>query len=208
MPTALRAFERALLAQVPAFVARLRLAPEQVAEVRQVLGERLLTPRPEGPPRISAYSGHGPLGAWLRVAATRVGLEQARAAAARPELSVQVEAAVSEDNPELQAVRERCKAAFAEALRDATAELSAEQRSLLRMHFVDGLSSAQISALYQVNRSTAVRWLQEARAALAQRTRRLLTERLHLSESDVQSVLALVYSQLDVSIAGLLGRGA
>ena len=80
----------------------------------------------------------------------------------------------------------------------------AAQRNLLRMYFVDGLSTTQIGALFQVNRSTAIRWLQAARDELRETTRRLMRERLRLSEGDLNSILGLLHSQVEFSIGTFL----
>ncbi len=199
------AFERAVLSQVPKFLARMKPSEVEIDEIRQTLREKLLMARPEGPPRIADYAGRGPLVAWVRVTALREALLQRRRQEGEPPAKDDMLAALpAAGEPELDHIRERCKDAFADAFRQAVSELTIEQRNLLRMYFADELGSAQIAATFQVNRSTVVRWLQTAREALRDGTRRILRERLRLSESDMQSMVGLVYSRVDVSIAGFL----
>src|SRR5262245_58099234 len=69
VPGAHAVFEREIVAHVPLHLARFRRGPEFTDEVLQALRERLLV---GDPPRIAAYGGRGPLGAWVRVAAIRI----------------------------------------------------------------------------------------------------------------------------------------
>ncbi len=116
-------------------------------------------------PRIASYSGRGALGAWVRVAAVRVGLrltEQRRAPMPT------IESALSTD-PELDYVRSRYKSSFSQALTEGLATLSPEERNLLRLHFVDGLTIDGLAPFFGVHRATAARRLADARQATPRR---------------------------------------
>jgi RNA polymerase sigma-70 factor (ECF subfamily) len=115
-----------------------------------------------------------------------------------------VAALPAQDDVETAYLKDRYQAEFREAFQQALAGLSSEQRNYLRLHFVDGLSTRQIAALFQVNQSTAARWLAAARQALFDATRRLLRERLPLTDSDFAGLARVVYSQMDVSITSYL----
>lgn len=91
-----------------------------------------------------------------------------------------------------------------ECFQQALGLLRGEQRSLLRMHFIEGLSSPQVAKLFQVHRRTATRWLQEARFELYDLTQRLLRQRLRISDSQFQDLTGVVLSRLDTSIAKYL----
>ncbi len=58
--------------------------------------------------------------------------------------------------------------------------------------------------LHQVHRATAARWLQSIRDALLERTRVELQARLGAGAADVDSVIRLVASRLDVSLERVL----
>jgi RNA polymerase sigma-70 factor (ECF subfamily) len=52
-----------------------------------------------------------------------------------------------------------------------------------------------------VHRATAARWLEKARDALEQGTRALLVARLGIGDSSIDSLVAMVRSELHVSLA-------
>jgi RNA polymerase sigma-70 factor, ECF subfamily len=58
--------------------------------------------------------------------------------------------------------------------------------------------------LHDVHRSTAARWIAEAREAIVDDTKSLLQARLGSTPSEIQSILTLVKSRLDVSFRRLL----
>ncbi len=171
-----------------------------VAEIRQRVRLRLFV----GPePAIARFAGKGPLGRWLVVVATREALmylrstrrERARAHAAT-ELAAR--------DFELHVLRREYRPAFERAFADALAELSSKDRNLLYYHLVGGLGIDRIGALYRVHRVTAFRWLRDARAALVDRTRELLAERMQLATDELESLLRLVQSRASVSVERLL----
>jgi RNA polymerase sigma-70 factor (ECF subfamily) len=200
---AVAAFDASVLSQVGAFVARVDASPAFADEVRQVLRERLLVARPGQPPRIADYSGRGPLGAWVRVAAMRVAIDLRRDHDGAARLSA-APAIARELSPEAQLLRARYQTQYEEALRAALAALDAKERNLLRMSVVDGLTVDRIALVYQVHRATAARWVQAVRQKLLDTIYRRLGEELRLSPAELDSLTALVQSQLQVSLAGLL----
>ena len=107
-------------------------------------------------------------------------------------------------SPEVQLLRARYQTHYEEALRAALATLDAKERNLLRMHVVDGLTVDRIGLVYQVHRATAARWVQSVRGKLLDHIYRSLGERLQLSAAELDSLTALVHSQLRVSLTGLL----
>ncbi|MBF5042197.1 sigma-70 family RNA polymerase sigma factor [Aggregicoccus sp. 17bor-14] len=204
-PRALAAFERAHLREVGAFVAHLDRTPAFADEVRQALRERLFT----GEKRISEYGGSGALGGWVRVAALRIALNLRRGAqrADASERRATLEEAGVTPGPERAFLKAHYREHFAEALRASVGELSDRERALLRLYHLEGLSLEALAALYAVHLSTVSRWLGRARARLAEQTTQALRERLDLEPSEADSLAALVLSQLDLSLAQLLGRG-
>ncbi len=74
------------------------------------------------------------------------------------------------------------------------------------MHFVDGLSLSQIGAIEKLDKSNISRRLAQTRADVLAGTRARLRERLQIGDSDLNSLLDAMGSQLDVSIERFLGR--
>lgn len=203
LPGALAELERYVWSQVPLYLTPLRPSADVAEEVRQQLQERILVGRAGAAPRLAAYNGQGPLGAWVRVAALRLAIDQMpktgqqRSLAEMPALSTPVD-------PELAYVRERYRDHYQDALRDALERLSTKDRSLLRLSVVDGLGVDALARIHQVHRATAARWLVSAREQLLQETYTLLGERLRIAPSELKSLAALVRSELHVSLARLL----
>jgi RNA polymerase sigma-70 factor (ECF subfamily) len=149
-----------------------------------------------------------PLRAWLRAVAVRAALNLRRGKAGEPHDAVESEdgrlVASAGANPELRLAKAHHKAAVEDAVRAAVARLSPRERTLLRLHLVEGLSVDRLGAHYQVGRSTAARWLASARDALRDHTRAEIAARLGPAETG--DVAAFVRSQLELSALGLLGE--
>lgn len=205
-PAALAAFERRYFDDLGALVVSVTRDPHVIDELRQVLREKLLVGGAAAPPRIASYSGRGALLAWVRIAASRAALDLVQARAAQPwdELDAAADRIGGGGDFEAGYLRERFRAEFARALRDAFAALSPEQRNHLRLAFIDGLSVDELGSLFGVHRATAARRVQAARTAVFDETRRLLQERLALAPADFDSVCRAVYSQLDLSLSRIL----
>ena len=205
-PAACAALDREVFSEVPAFVARIDPSPWFADEVRQSLRERLLVGRPGHPPRIAEYSGRGPLGAWVRVAAVRVALDLRGEGGQQANVDLeQTPERIEQATPELALLKARHQDAYQEALRVALDTLSAKDRNILRMNVVDGLSIDRIGLAYQVHRATAARWVTAVRQRLLDETYRLLGVRLQLSPNELASLAALVQSQLHISLSRLIG---
>jgi RNA polymerase sigma-70 factor (ECF subfamily) len=172
----------------------------QQARVRLVVGDG-------GPPRIATYRGAGPLRAWVAIATQRLALNAKRAARGAAIASDDVLADVvdREPDPELRHLKEVYRAEFREALSRALEALADRARAVLRLRFVDGLELAQIGRLYAVHESTASRWVAGALAEVADAARADLVARLSITDGTADSVARMVRSQLDLSIARLLG---
>lgn len=207
-PEALRRFEQAVLSRIPAFLANLQLSLSQVEEVQQMLSEKLLVAPAGQIPTIGEYAGRGALANWVRAAAIRAALSLRRDKDEQPENWVSDTAErlllVPGTDPELEYIKARYRDLFKNALEQAIASLASEQRSLLHMYFIGGLKTAQIGSLLQVNQSTIVRRLANAREEIMNKMRDILQEQLHLSASEFASLLRLVQSQLDISLSKLL----
>lgn len=209
-PAALAVFEARLISRIPVYLGSLHLDEERQDNVRQHLRERLFVGVAGGAPKIAEYSGRGALGAWVRIGAVRVALNLGRSrddqigGAAGPDPDELLLPGVS---PEMAYIRARYQGEFKAAIHAALAALPVEQRTLLRLHLLDGLSIDKLAPLFRVGRSTAARRLMAARQALLGGTRRRLQERLGISEGELDSLAGVVRSQLDLSLARVLREG-
>jgi RNA polymerase sigma-70 factor (ECF subfamily) len=199
---AIAVFERHFAPELAGAFRGFEARAQDVGDLRQVLLERLFVATDGHPPKIAEYRGQGSLRAWLKVVAVRLRIDRQRTRGERPERFVDPEVAVLEvaESPDLRYLklhyREQFRAAFVAAL----GLLDPRQRALLRLVAVEGLSATDIGHMYKVHRATSKRWLADARAQLFANTQRLLGEQLGTGV-DVASIVALIRSQLDVSLA-------
>jgi RNA polymerase sigma-70 factor, ECF subfamily len=198
------AFIENFMPQVHAALAGLGAGASERDELAQQLVDLLFVGDGGRSGAIATYSGRGSLRSWVRSVAVRTAMRQLgrdRKPAADEEV---LEAVPAADDPEVHLLRARYGDAFRAAFREALAALTPRQRNLLKQHTLDELTVDQIGRLYRVHRATAARWVAAAREELCDGTRRRLVERLSLAGSDVDSILRLVWSQLDVSITTFL----
>ena len=105
---------------------------------------------------------------------------------------------------EQQLIRSKYGQLFQEALRNAVGHLSKRDRSLLRFHYVAGMSLDAIARTYRVHRATVARWLATIRDDLDSAVRIRLWDELGVSTTEFQSLWNAVRSDVDVSISALL----
>jgi RNA polymerase sigma-70 factor (ECF subfamily) len=203
-PRALDAFDARVLARVPELLARHAPALD-AAEVRQVLRERLLVAPPGDVPRIADYAGRGSLAGWLRVAILRTASNLRRGE--RPTTDLDHASALpglAAASPELSLLAQRYGAGLQLALRDAFHALSPSERTVLRLHHLDGLTVDQLAPVLGTSRATAGRRLLAARDHLGSLCLDLLVDRTDTTPAELRSVLRALISRLDVSLRGVM----
>lgn len=137
-----------------------------VEDILQQTRERLLV----GPARkIASYRGTGPLASWLRRVSRRLASDLYRqerknrrftTASWRYGLESTNDAAAVESGAS-QSIDARYLGELERALLGAMAQLSAEERRLLHLHYVQGLSVDEIAGCLQRDRSNVYRRLQQ-----------------------------------------------
>jgi RNA polymerase sigma-70 factor (ECF subfamily) len=210
---ALAAFDAELLTKIPRFVSRVDGSRAFADEATQAVRALLFVPGAQGAaPKIHEYSGRGPLEGWLRVVAVRLALRMKRRddrhASDVSEVPDRPPSSGAGRDPELAFIKERHRPDFVAALESAITSLTPLERTILRQYFLDGLTVEQLGALHQVAPSTISRRLAAARASILAAVRRDLSKRLGLPAAELESLLGMVQSQLDVSLSGLLKRSA
>ena len=176
-------------------------------EVEQQLVAGLLVGSVTTPAKIGSYAGKAPLERWLGVAAQRAALMWLRGnqtekrardgAAAEP-------AASGNTHPEMAFVKDRYRGDFEQALKDSLARLPERERTLLRLHIVNGVSVEKIGQMFAVSQPTASRWLAAARETLLDDIKTTLGNRLGASSRELASLAGMVASRLDLSLSMLL----
>jgi RNA polymerase sigma-70 factor (ECF subfamily) len=205
-PLAVRRFEDDFLGEVDATASRLRANPDQADEVRGHMRRILFVSEPGRPAALREYSGRGDLRSYLRVIATR---ELVRVInKGRREVAITDDAFLDmlspASDPQLGYLRERYRPEVDAAMRAALTALPEQPRALLRYSVVDGWTIDRIGALYGIHRATAARRVAAAREELGSAIRTELAARLAISLGEVDSIVRLVQSRIEVSLERLL----
>lgn len=206
--SAIHAFSARYEKDIQALTGRFEDRTRSAQDLRQLLFEKLFVGEDA---RIASYAGLGFLQNWLRVTASRAfldarrtGAQQKREQLLTEELSLEVMAANTGEDVELEFFKQKYSVEFKRAVASAIEALEPQQRVLLRQHVVERRSIDALGAIYGIHRSTAARRLEAAREAFCAQTRRALTEQLEVSASQLDSILALIRSRLDASVERLL----
>lgn len=204
---AAEAFEKRCGPQIDAALRRFASQGDALRDIRADLHERLLVGSERRPPRIVEYQGRGSLPRWTRAVATRIALDRLRG---RGRLehpttnAAMLERLDEQGDLEFRYLREHYRDAAKAAFHRAVDDLDASEKRLLREHLIFGLSTSRLARLHGVHKSTAARRLASARQALIDGVHRHIADRLSVDDAELRSVLKLVSSQLDVSLARIL----
>lgn len=183
-------------------------------DLLQTLREKVLVKmNADRPPKISTYSGQGPLRSWLTVTALRTFLDCSRSNIQQKREMVLDGAAIEAliapgDDLEIVFLKEKYRADFRAAFSTALLSLESGERNLLRYHWVSGLSIDQIGIIYHIHRATAARRIIRVRDALMNATRNELAHRIKIGTDELDSVMALIHSRLEASVFRLLGESS
>jgi len=204
---AVQRVEAEFFAEVDNSAYRLRATRSQAEEVRAQLARLLFVSEPGREAGLASFSGRGDLGSYIRVIATRElvrMITKDRRTVAFDNASFLDHLSPVAD-PELRYLRDHYRADVDAAIRAALAGLDEEARALLRYSVIDGWNVDRIAELYGVHRATAARRVAAAREQLGESIRAELAARLEISTDEVDSIVRLVQSRVDVSLARLLG---
>ena len=182
------------------------LAGVSAHDFRHRVVTHILVPKHGEVPRIAKYGGKGELRYWVGVVAGRLLADLARARSG-PEPTAPERLTVlpsPDDSPEAAYLRHYYREQFEAALQQAFADLEPRDRDLLRFHVVDQMPTATIAMLFDIHRGTAARWLKEAREKLLWETHARLVDHFDIPRGELESILRLVKSQLDLSVRRLL----
>ena len=198
---------RDMLAEQVRFAAgKTTASQDQLAEVTARLSRVLFVDEPERPAALRSYSGRGDLKGYLRVMATRELVKIVNRG--RREVGIEeddfIDRIVPHSDPELSILRQRYRDDVDQAMRAALAKLDERERALLRYAFVDGMNVDAVGKLYDVHRATAARWIAAAREQLGTKIRDELAARLKIDVDEVDSIVRLVQSRIDVSMDRML----
>jgi RNA polymerase sigma-70 factor, ECF subfamily len=195
-------FDQRFMNEVEMALSRMRMSAATLDEIKQLVRQRLFVAGDGATPRIAEYSGRSGLRRWVRSVAVRTGLNFLRQG--RRELLVEddrvLDGVAATEDPEIAYMKEKYRREFREAFLGALDKLQPRQQGLLRYHYVDGLNIDEIGTIYRVHRVTAYRWLEKAREDLVRTTSELLQAKLRVGDTEFDSILRMIRSQLHVSL--------
>jgi len=199
-------FERAYFDEIDRAAVRTRAGTDLAGEAKQNIRRILFVAESNRPAAAATFSGRGDLRGWIRVTATR---ELIRLLGRdKREIKIDDDALFDflspANDPELSYIRDLYRAECSDAFRTALDALSTKDRSLLRYQVLDGLTVDDIGAIHGIHRATAARWIASIRDRLLEHTRTEVQRRLGIATSEVDSILRLVHSRLDVSLERVL----
>ena len=204
---AIAAFDRSYVRVIERAVAAAGATPAETVELVQIVRVRLLVKKPgAAQPAIASFSGRSSLASWIKVIATREAarlLERDRREPQADEEQLARELGAG-DTPELAHLKQKYREDFRAAFADAVAALPHRDRLLLRQSVLDGLGIDALAAQHGVHRATAARWVAAAREAVVTGTRAAFRARIRVAPDELESVLRLIHSQLDLSLPGAL----
>jgi RNA polymerase sigma-70 factor (ECF subfamily) len=203
-PGAVAMFEASCLGQLDRALGKMGIDRDVIAEVKQEIRYRVLV-GDGGPAEIVDFSGRGDLRGWVRVMATRQALR--RRYRARRELVVEDDELwrrmTAPEAFELDYMKGLYRREFKRAFESALQALPPREQTLLRQHYIDGSTLDELAILYRVHRSTAARLLARARDMVLEATRDRLMSRLEVSPQDLDSILRMIWSRIEISMRAL-----
>ncbi|MFT3711571.1 MAG: hypothetical protein QM817_28375 [Archangium sp.] len=178
-----------------------------VEEVLQRVRQRLFVGER---PRLAAYSGTGALVQYLKAVVLSVSVDLQRASKPKEESASDddalLQAASTEDGIDAKLAHASHRKHFTAAFKESLEAMPSEERTWLRMRFVEGLSIDAVGAAFGVHRTTAMRWLEKAQKTLMAETRKRLASRLGLQLREVDSLMRAMRPSLAENLSRIFPR--
>jgi RNA polymerase sigma-70 factor (ECF subfamily) len=151
------------------------------------------------------YAGRGPLDRFVATAARNIVLTMLRSK-------------MREDSDDWESLASRLSSpahsshivaatygtAIRDALLNALTRLDRRQRTIVRLHLLQGLTHTQIARMLRVHQSTVSRGFDAAVRVLNSEIRRQLRDLYGMREPEMQSIIGDVRSHLDLSLSRVL----
>ena len=205
IPTAVAEFLAVFGERIPLYLGKLARNADLVAEVRQILVTRCVIGDADKLPALMAYSATGSLEGWLRATAVREALALNRESDRNSgDVDAVLEAQIPWVDHEISLFKQIYREPVSEAFATACAQLDAEDRALLRLHYVDGVTTAKLATMFGISRATLIRRLAASRESLVEHVKAALKGASGVADQDFESVLRLVKSQIDLRLSVVL----
>ncbi|HXG91271.1 MAG TPA: sigma-70 family RNA polymerase sigma factor [Blastocatellia bacterium] len=167
--------------------------------------------------KFSFYSGRGSLRGWLRAVVFQLSADQHRQSSRlvqteEPEdierLAHAIEPAERQPTSELAYIRERYRAAVADSLERAMAELEARDRLLLAHYYYDEMTLREIGRMFDVHEATISRWLTKIQKRVRKLVEKSLARDHRFNRREIAEALELAAATLDLNVRDYLVQPA
>jgi len=174
-------------------------------EVFQRLSTAMFVGGPDGQPKIFLYEGDGPLSKYIATAARRIALRMATSSSRFAGEEALVDSLSRFHTQETSFLKEQHRDLFNRALVIAVRQLTDRERLVLRLNLNERVSTTRIAAMYKVSQPTVSRWIQRAARTLFARVKDLVCDELSIDTREMESLLLLVRSQIEINISQASG---
>ncbi len=170
--------------------------------------------------KLSYYSGRGSLGGWLRAITNQLAVDQFRKESKFVQIEEQREfenlaqessensenskVVHAGDNPEENFSRQQTERDVSEALKQAIAELGAEDKLILKLYYFDDLKLKDIGAVLGFHEATASRKLVRIQTEIRKSVEQILQKRHGWQKDEIKRHLADAASKLGMNFENLL----
>ena len=202
-------FDSEFLSLVSVAGRKLKMSDMQCDELRQQVRLKLLVAgKKDSMPKISNYAGSGALRSWVYATGLRTGLNELRRIGRAPVPAGDEQLLVAmpdrNDDQELQYMKELYRTAFKDAFKASMGALEDRLSNVLRHYYLDEMTLEEIGSLYKVHKTTVMRWVNKAHAQLELETKQRMVAHLKLAPSEVESVMRLIQSGIQIGLASVL----
>lgn len=169
--------------------------------------------------KLSYYSGRGSLGGWLRAVVSQLAIDGFRKqskfvqieenrefenlANESSEKTDNLNVVSHSDNPEELLSEKRSMSDVSAALKDAIAELEAEDKLILKLYYFDDLKLKDIGASLGFHEATASRKLVRVQTEIRKSVEKILKNQHGWSEKEVKNYLSETASKLGINLEKL-----
>lgn len=150
--------------------------------------------------KLATFSGRGGLERWLRAVVVRLALKRKPRASSA---TLATDDFIAGDDPELAQMKDLYRAEFKTALGDTLGKLEPELQTCLRLYYLDNLGLVELAQLFGSSAPTISRRLSKAREEVLKGTRLALRDRLKVSPAELDSILRLIESKLEMTFSAL-----
>jgi RNA polymerase sigma-70 factor (ECF subfamily) len=203
---AIAELEGRFMPRAAAYFARNGSLAKHADELVQLVRMRLLVADGVARPRIAEYGGRAPFGAWFRVVFTRFAINYSASHRTEPTKDDDHLFTFAGADPELAYLRTHHREDLEAAFKETLASLPVKTANLLRLFYLQDVPADAIGGLYGVTARTIQRWVAGTRSRILRDVEGRLGARLGLTGSQVGSLIAVMRSQLDVSICRFFER--